>query len=91
MGVENAPKAMIYLVEHSDTIDPFRPGVDRWPLACVEGGVDKMTADWNSNTHTLTVKIISPDGGTFLDEGGWARPKRGWRSPPRQKKKAEPR
>jgi hypothetical protein len=49
---------------------------DRWPLASVIGGIDKLTIDRRGNT--TIIKIVSPQGGPIMDN--WERPKRQWRS-----------
>ncbi len=77
---EDAPEATIELVE-SDPHDPKRlwfGGKDHWPLASIRGGVDKMTVQRKGNT--TIIKIVSPEGGSYLDPDGWERPKRQWRT-----------
>ena len=71
--------ADILLVKHNDP-DPRMK--DRWTLASVRGGVDKITVERKGNT--TIIKVVSPEGLSFLDtpnlRGGWQRPKREWRS-----------
>jgi len=73
--VEDAPAAQIELVTHDNS--PRTPK-DRWPIAIVKGGIDKMTVERKGNT--TIIKIVSPEGGDYLDPGGWERPRREWRS-----------
>jgi len=72
LEAENAAEATIELVARN------RGQNDRWPLASVKGGVDKMTVERKGNT--TIIKIVSPEGGSYLDPDGWQRPKREWRS-----------
>ena len=54
-----------------------RPGsYDRWPLASIEGGIDKISVDRRGNT--TIIKIVSPEGSIYADN--WKRPKREWRT-----------
>jgi hypothetical protein len=52
----------------------LRRAKDRWSLAGVSGGIDKMTVERKGNT--TIIKIVSPEGGSYLDPGGWERPTR---------------
>lgn len=82
---EDAPEALVELITH----DPFTRGKkDTWTLASIRGPVDKMTVERKGNT--TIIKIVSPDGDSALDPGGWERPKREWRSRSPQPAKAEP-
>jgi hypothetical protein len=82
---EDAPQATVELITH----DPFTRGKkDTWPLAAIRGGVDKMTVERKGNT--TIIKIVSPDGSSVLDPGGWERPKREWRSRRSGQPKAAP-
>ena len=83
--VEDAPVALVELITH----DPLHPRAkkDTWPIASVKGGVDKMTVERKGNT--MIIKIVSPEGGSTLDPGGWERPKREWHSRHKPSPKAE--
>ena len=80
--VENDPNTDICLV-HRDQVRG-----DYWPLASFLGGVDKITVDRRGNT--TIIKIVSPDGGIYLDDS-WERPKREWRSRRASQAKPKPR
>jgi hypothetical protein len=48
-----------------------------WPLAVVEGGIDRITVEREGNT--TIIKIVSPEGHEYADPV-WERPKGEWRS-----------
>jgi len=54
------PEILVELRAAKDTLEN-----DNWPLAVIRGGVDRMTI--KRTGRTTTIKIVSPDGGTYSD------------------------
>lgn len=66
-SVLDANLVFVELTKRTDTRDSKA-------LACIHGGIDKVTVERKGNT--TIIKIVSPDSEPYLGPGGWKRPAR---------------